>query len=415
MHTGESFLGPYRVLDLADEKGSMCGKILAGFGAEVIKIEPPEGDPGRHRGPFIGDKPGPNASLPWIAANLNKKSVTLDLETREGREIFFKLVDLSDFVVESFDPGYLDGLELGYEAIRRRRPSLVMTSITPFGQSGPHRDFKASDMACWASSGYMWLCGTPGLEPLRFSIPQAYAHGGAEAAMGSLVAFWHRQKTGQGQHVDVSIAESAMWECLGAHASWDMNQELYGRQGVFRAYGTYKIRFMYPCKDGHVIFMLIGGHVGARGQRALAEWMDREGMSNDFLRGFDWDSFDAANYNDEMARRLEPFFERFFRTKTKSELFAGALKMQYLLAPVNTVRDLLEGPHLAARDFWVTVEHQQPDIPLVCPGAPFKSNRVSWNNDRRAPQIGEHNAEIFGRHLALSAAEIQALRLKGVI
>ena len=155
-------------------------------------------------------------------------------------------------------------------------PALVMTSITPYGQTGPYEDFEAADIVSWAGSGYMWLCGTEGNAPLRFSIPQAYAHGGAEAAMGSMIAFWHRQKTGEGQHVDVSIAESAMWECLGAHASWDMNSEIFKRQGAFRAYGTYKIRFMYPCKDGHVIFMLIGGHVGARGQKALAA-MDGSG------------------------------------------------------------------------------------------------------------------------------------------
>jgi crotonobetainyl-CoA:carnitine CoA-transferase CaiB-like acyl-CoA transferase len=290
-----------------------------------------------------------------------------------------------------------------------------MTSITPYGQTGPYKDFKASDIACWAGSGYMWLCGTSDKAPLRFSIPQAYAHGGAEAAMGSMVAFWHRQKTGKGQHVDVSIAESAMWECLGAHASWDMNKEILQRQGVFRAYGTYKIRFMYPCKDGHVIFMLIGGHVGARGQKALAEWMDREGMSNEFLRNFDWDSFDAANYNDKMARKLEPFFENFFMTKTKNELFAGALKMQYLLAPVNTVHDLLESPHLAARDFWVKIDHHRPDITLTYPGAPFKSNRVSWKTDRQAPLVGEHNKEIYCKHLGFSGDEIQALHRKGVI
>ena len=415
MATSNSFLSPYRVLDLTDERGYMCGKILGGLGAEIIKIEPPDGDPGRKIGPFVGDQPDPNRSLYWIAFNVNKKSVTLNLKTEEGKTILKKLAASADFVIESFKPGHLHELGLGYEDLSKLNPAIVMTSISPYGQTGPCKHFRVSDIVCWAGSGYMWLCGKEDRAPLRMSIPQAYLHGGAEAAMGSMVAFWHRQKTGEGQLVDVSITESAMWSCLTAHAAWDMNREILQRQGAFRAYGAYKIRFMYPCKDGYVIFLLLGGHIGARGQKALAQWIDQEGMSDEFLRNFDWDGFDASTYNDEMARKLEPFFERFFMTKTKDELFKAALKMQYLLAPVNTIQDLTENPHLAARDFWVDLDHPELDVRLTYPGAPFKSNRVSWRIDRRAPLIGEHNREIYGQELGFSDHEIRALTGKGVI
>jgi benzylsuccinate CoA-transferase BbsE subunit len=415
MTTQDSYLSPYQVLDLTDEKGYMCAKILGGLGAEIIKIEPPGGDRGRNIGPFVGDRPDPNSSLYWIAFNVNKKSITLDLKTKEGKTILKKLAASADFVIESFKPGHLHELRLGYEALSKVNPAIVMTSITPYGQTGPCKDLNASDIVCWAGSGYMWLCGIEGRAPLRMSVPQAYLHGGAEAAMGSMVAFWHRQKAGEGQHVDVSITESAMWSCLTAHAAWDMNREILQRQGAFRAYGAYKIRFMYPCQDGYVIFLLLGGHIGARGQKALAQWMDQEGMSDEFLRNFDWDSFDASTYNDEMARKLEPFFERFFLTKTKDKLFRAALKMQFLLAPVNTIQDLTESAHLAARDFWVDLDHPELDVRLTYPGAPFKSDRVSWRIDRRAPLVGEHNAEIYGRQLGFSNGEIQALAKKGVI
>jgi len=187
------------------------------------------------------------------------------------------------------------------------------------------------------------------------------------------------------------------------------------RQGAFRYYGAYKIRFVYPCKDGYVLFMLLGGHIGAKGQKALVEWMDQEGMSDDFLRNFEWDTFDASTYSDEMARRLEPFFERFFLTKTKAELFEGALKMQYLLTPVNTVQDLIESPHLAARDFWVDIDYPELDVCFSYPGAPFKSNQVSWRLDRRAPLIGEHNREVYGESLNFSDREIRTLERVGVI
>ena len=413
-HT-ESFLSPYRVLDLTDEQGYLCGKILGGLGAEIIKIEPPGGDRGRRIGPFIGDQPDPDGSLYWIAFNVNKKSITLDVNHPEGKTIFKRLVASADFIIESFRPGYLDELQLGYDELGKVNPAAVMTSITPYGQTGPHKDFRASDVVCWAGSGYMWLCGNEDRPPLRMSIPQAYLHGGAEAAMGSMVAFWHRQQTGEGQHVDVSITESVMWSCLTAHAAWDMNRQLLQRQGAFRAYGAYKIRFLYPCKDGHVIFMLLGGHIGARGQKALAQWMDQEGMCDEFLRNFDWDRFDASTYNDELARKLEPFFERFFMTKTKNELFQAALKMQYLLAPVNTIKDLTLNPQLASRDFWVDLDHPELNVRLTYPGAPFKSNRVSWRIDRRAPLVGEHNSEIYGQELGFTDREILALAQKGVI
>jgi benzylsuccinate CoA-transferase BbsE subunit len=415
MASTESFLSPYRVLDLTDEQGYLCGKILGGLGAEIIKIEPPDGDRGRRIGPFIGDQPDPNSSLYWIAFNVNKKSITLDLEHPEGKTIFKRLAASADFIIESFRPGYLDELGLGYEKLSQINPAAVMTSITPYGQTGPHKDFHVSDIVCWAGSGYMWLCGKEGRAPLRMSIPQAYLHGGAEAAMGSMIAFWHRQKTGEGQHVDVSITESAMWSCLTAHAAWDMNREILQRQGAFRAYGAYKIRFMYPCKDGHVIFLLLGGHIGARGQKALVQWMDQEGMSDEFLRNFDWDRFDASTYNDELARKLEPFFERFFLTKTKDALFQAALKMQYLLAPVNTIADLTVNPQLAARDFWVDLDHPELNVRLTYPGAPFKSNRVSWRIDRRAPLVGEHNSAIYGDELGFADTEIRSLARKGAI
>ena len=409
------FLDPYRVLDLTDEQGYMCGKILAGLGADVIKIEPPGGDGGRNIGPFYGDVPHPERSLFWLAFNVNKRSITLNLEKRDGREIFNRLVEKADFVIESFRPGYLDELGIGYSALSQIAPRVVMTSITPFGQTGPHKDFQGSDIVCWGSSGYMWLCGESDRPPLRITIPQASLHGGSEGAMGSLVAFWHRQRTGEGQHVDVSIQESIMWECLSALSTWDLNKAILSREGAYRIFGPYRIRYVYPCKDGYVIFMLLGGHIGARGQRALVEWMAREGMADDYLRGFDWDTFDASTYNDATARKLEPLFENFFMTKTKEELFEGARKMQYLLAPMNTVKDMMENPHFKARDFWTEVDYPELGTHLTHPGAPFKSNEASWRMDRRAPLMGEHNEEIYEGELGFSEETLMTLKGSGVI
>jgi crotonobetainyl-CoA:carnitine CoA-transferase CaiB-like acyl-CoA transferase len=411
----QSFLSPYRVLDLTDEKGYMCGKILGGLGAAVIKVEPPGGDRARTSGPFFHDLPHPEKSLFWYAFNVNKRGITLNLETPKGKEIFQRLASTADFIIESFPPGYLDHLGLGYSTLRQIHPKIILTSISPFGQSGPRRDFKGSDLICWASSGYMALCGEPNRPPLQVSLPQAYLHGGAEAALGSMVAFWARQITGVGQQVDVSIQESLAWECLNAFANWDMNGVILKREGAYRVFGPYRIRYVYPCKDGHVIFLLLGGHIGARGQRALCEWMNREGMSDDFLNHFNWDTFDASSYDDVLARQLEPRFEKFFLTKNKEELYAGARRMQYLLAPMNTVEDVLHDPQLKARDFWVKVDHPEWGTVLTYPGPPFQSNVFSWKQYRRAPLIGEHNEEIYGGELGFSRKEIRSLRSSGVI
>jgi len=411
----ESFLETYRVLDLTDEKGYVCGQILGGLGADIIKIEPPGGDRGRDIGPFYSDLPDPEKSLFWCAFNINKRSITLNIETQGGKEIFKRLVKTADFVIESFRPGYMDELGLGYPVLSQLNPRVIMTSITPFGQTGPHKDFKGPDIVCWATTGYMWLSGDADRAPVRTTIPQAYVHGGAEGAMASLVAFWHRQLTGEGQHVDVSIQESIPWMCLSAQANWDLNRVLLKREGAFRVYGPYRMRQVYRCKDGYVVYMMIGGHVGARGQRALTAWMEREGMASDFLKGIEWEAFDASSYDDKMARKLEPLFEEFFLTKTKEELFAGAREMQYLLAPLNTVEDMFQSPHFEARNYWVEIDHPELGTHLTYPGAPFKSSEVPWRMNRRPPLIGEHNGEIYEQELGFSKEEMVALKSSGVL
>jgi len=261
----------------------------------------------------------------------------------------------------------------------------------------------------------MWLTGDNDRAPLRISFPQAYLHGGGEGAMASMVAFWARRMNGEGQHVDVSIQESIMLENLNAWGNWEISRRIIKREGAYRAFGPYRVRYVYPCKDGFVVFMLLGGHVGARGQRALVEWMDREGMANDLLRGFDWDRFDSAAYTDEMARVLEPAFGKFLLTKTKEELFAAARKMQFLLAPMNTIKEVLESPHFRERNLWVEVEHPELGTRLPYPGSPFKSSEVSWNTGRRPPLIGEHNQEIYEGELGYSKEQMSVLKGRGVI
>jgi len=187
------------VLDLTTERGFLCGKIFADLGADVIKIEPPEGDPARDIGPFYKDVPDRERSLFWFAFNTGKKSITLNLESTGGQRHLRELVKTSDFLIESFDPGYLEKLHIGYTALSKVNPRLIMGSITPFGQNGPYSDWKGPDIVPWAMSGYMWMTGDPGRAPLRISSPpQAYLHASAMTAVGLLLALRYRDASGKG-------------------------------------------------------------------------------------------------------------------------------------------------------------------------------------------------------------------------
>ena len=280
----------YRVLDLTDEKGLLCGKILADLGADVIKVEKPGGDPARNMGPFYHDMPDSEKSLYWFAYNSNKRSLTLDIETRDGQALFKKLVGNADFVLESFSPGYLDSLGLGYSALSQLNPRVIVVSISPFGQSGPYKDYKGTDIVIMALSGYLYLTGEPGATPVRISFPQSYLHAGAEAAVGAMTALSYRHSTGQGQHVDVSSQQCMVWCLRETHQFWELLRIMQKRAGVFSirpVTGAHQ-RMIWPCKDGYVAFAFLGGPLAPYSKR-MVEWLESEGAADEFIRSIDWD------------------------------------------------------------------------------------------------------------------------------
>jgi crotonobetainyl-CoA:carnitine CoA-transferase CaiB-like acyl-CoA transferase len=233
----QGMLSPYRVLDLTDEKGLLCGKLLGDLGADVIKIERPGGDPARHIGPFYHDEVDPEKSLFWFAFNSSKRGITLDIESPDGQDIFKRLVKGADFVIESFPPGYMDNLGLGYKALEALNPAVIMVSITPFGQTGPYKDFKTSDIAAWAMGGQMYLLGEEDRPPIRISHhSQAYLHASCEAAVGATLALSYRTMTGKGQQVDVSVQASVARLAYGATLMWDVLKEINRRGGYINRY-----------------------------------------------------------------------------------------------------------------------------------------------------------------------------------
>jgi len=414
MITG-GMLSAYRVLDLAGETGLMCGKLLGDLGADVIKVERPGGDPARNTGPFFHDEPDPEKSLFWFALNTNKKGITLDIVSAEGRNIFKKLVKNTDFVIESFSPGYMDELGLGYPSLEKINPRVILVSITPFGQTGPYKDWKTSDIVAWAMGGNMAPWGEHDRPPIHFSQhSQAYLHAGADGAIGALTALYHLWATGEGQQVDVSIQESVA-QCLEHITSnWDIRQVLPKRTEEIQAPTRHRTTLIWPCKDGYVSWSH-GGKSVLSPSLPLIEWMESEGFTTDFIKEFDWSRPDFGQIPQEEMDQIEEPTARFFMSHTKAELLEGAVKNKVMLYPVATTADMLESPQLAAREFWIELEHPELGDTLTYPGSFAHTTEMPPRISRRAPLIGEHNTEIYRDELGISQEKLATLKQNKII
>lgn len=413
---GRLMLSGFRALDLTDEKGFLCGQILASLGVDVIKIEPPGADPARNIGPFYHDIPDPDKSLYWFAYNLNKRGITLNIQTADGRELFKKLSKGADFVIESFPPGFMDELGLGYSNLSKINSRIIMTSITPFGQTGPYRDYKASDIVGMAMGGLMYITGDPDRVPIRISSPQAYLNAGSDASMATIIAYYHREATGKGQHVDTSIQASVASLLEHFVPTWELSHFNMRRAGPFmigKASANYRI--IWPCKDGYVLFFILGGLIGVKTNRAITEWMDSEGMAPGFMVEMNWETFDRTKQTPESQASLEEPVAKFFMSHTKRELYDGAKSRRMMLYPVSNARDILEEAQLRSREFWVEVEHPELGVTITYPGPPVKASETPCQVRRRAPLIGEHNLEVYQGELGLSSEELANLKQTNVI
>lgn len=409
----EGLLQPYRVLDLTDEKGYFCGKLLGDLGADVIKIEPIGGDSGRDQGPFYHGEPGRENSLFWFAYNSGKRGITLNLEHSRGQELLRRMVADSDFLIESFAPGYLDGLGIGYHTLREINPALVMVSITPFGQSGPYAHFKGPDIVVWAMGGRMYSIGDDDRPPTRISHhSQAFLQGSVEAACGAMLAFYSRQLTGTGQHVDVSIQAAA---AQTGSSGWDARKTVPLRR-AFNRVSRVEITRRWQCKNGTVSWMYRGGRNATdRTMGPFLRWMDREELGDEHLKQIDWDELDLSTITQEEVDRIEAPIAKFFASFTKEELLEGAVRNRIIFYPTFTTADILESPQLAARGYFVEVEHPALNDRLTYPGAFVQLSDNPITVPRPAPCIGEHNAEIYSGDLAMGPAELDELRRQGVI
>jgi crotonobetainyl-CoA:carnitine CoA-transferase CaiB-like acyl-CoA transferase len=418
MHPSEDagLLSPYRVLDLTDERGLLCGKILADLGADVIQIEPPGGSSARLVGPFFHDEAHPERSLFWWSYTGNKRSITLNLACSDGRSLVQRLVHSAHFLIESFPPGHMERLGLGYEALAAINPALIVVSVTPFGQNGPYARYKASDLIGMGMAGFMYLTGDPDRPPVRVGVPHFYLQGAAAGATGAMIAHAQRVLSGRGQHVDVSCQEAVARTLANAPQSFALENTIIRRQGSYRQTGgTTFMRITWPCKDGFVNFQLSGGAGAGRSVNNLIEWMEEEGLGDRFLTGLDWANLGYGTITKELLERVVPPVERFLMSHTKAELFEGAVKRRILLFPVATAGDILQNTQLQARGYFRQVAHPELGTPITYPGPFVRASATPIHLRRFAPMVGEHNAAIYCDELGLTRAELVRLHEAGVV
>jgi crotonobetainyl-CoA:carnitine CoA-transferase CaiB-like acyl-CoA transferase len=411
----DKLLSGLQALDLTDEKGFVCGKILAAMGVDTIKIERPGGDPARSIPPFYHDTPDPEKSLYWFAFNTDKRSITLNLETDQGKDLFRKLAVKADFVLESFSPGFMDVLGLGYEALCRINPRIIMTSITPFGQKGPHSYFKGSELVVSAMSGVLVSTGDPDRAPVMEAPGSIYFRAGAAAACWTVISHYYREITGEGQQVDVSIQEvDASRHSVNLYM-WEFDKRLFKRKGPMRQFGFHPIRSVYPCKDGYVCWILWGGAGAASRNSAISQWIDEEGLENPLRQVTNWKEFDMAAIAKETVDAFEVVIGKLFLKHTKKEIAEEGLKRGIEARVVSNPADVCKDPQLRARSFWVDLGHPELGVTLAYPKHFFLCSETENYVRRRAPLIGEDNDEIYGKELGLSSTEIAELKEANVI
>jgi len=377
-------LSSYRILDVSDERSNLTGLLLAQLGAEVIAIEPPQGNNSRHLGPFVDDVEDVEKSLTHWAWNRGKKSVVGGVEEIE------RLAVTADVII---DCGVFEGLDLA--ALRDSNPSLITLSLSAFGASGPKSDWCASDLTLLASGGQLGLTGDPDRAPIQVgAVPQGWLHGALEAAEAITIALFERSESGWGQHIDVS-AQQAVTQCTQTM----LITSAVGAPPVARAgggikAGDYVLRTVYPALDGFVsITFMFGEMLGPFSQR-LMNWVHEEGFCDESTRDQNWVDFFMMIFSGQAdpqdLYRAQDAIAEFTATKTKAELIAGNHERRLLIAPVATTKDIVDSEHLEARGFFEYV----PEVGHRFPGR-FVKGSIASQALGPPPKLGQHTVEVL--------------------
>ncbi len=403
----EQALSGMRVLDLTDYiTGPVCTKRLADYGADVIKLERPgTGDGARNMGPFYHDEPHLEKSGLFLYLNTNKRGITLDLMTRLGKEILLELVKRSDVVVESFKPGVMERLGLSYRDLEEVNPSLVMTSITPFGQTGPYREYGMTELMAFGMGGPMYHKGAVEREPVKYGATPSLYHAGAVSAMATTVAYYGMRRHGTGDYIDVSILDTQLGTMDGrvsALIQYQYSGKVVPRGNVVGIGPVGTGSGMFPCADGYVHF-----YGGVRLERQTK-------MMGDPAELTDPKFYDPETQADPSVREeYEAYFLSWLMNHTKQEIFELGQENANVCAPMNTIGEVLEDPQAKFREFFVEIDHSMTGK-IKYPGRPFVMEETPWVLRRPAPLLGQHNAEVYSE-LGYSKEDLVMLRESQII
>ena len=382
-----------KILDLTTEMGGYSTKLFADLGADVVKVESPAGDSTRQQAPYYGE-PSSETSLYFFYLNTNKRSIVIDLETTEGQATLKELVRSFDIVVENFAPGYLASLGLDYDTLKAINPKLIMTSITPFGQYGPYKDFVANDLVGVAMGGLMNLGGYPDTTPLRPYGNQGYFAASLFAAVATSLALFYRDATQVGQWIDVSMQECVTMALENAIQFYDLENIIRMRTGAEDRQAGWGL---YPCADGQV-YIMTAGLSNAGGWENLVTWMLDEGVSDAAeLKEPQWQDHEWRG-TIEARERFLTIFTQFASGRTKLYLYEEGQHRKVPICPVNYITDVLENPQLQAREFFKELYHEPLGKTLVYTGPPYLMSASTWSLRTAAPQHGEHTDEVLQQY-----------------
>jgi crotonobetainyl-CoA:carnitine CoA-transferase CaiB-like acyl-CoA transferase len=401
-----------RVIDLTQcIAGPYSTKLFADYGADVIKIEPPgSGDVARSMPPFWHDEPHLEGSGLFLHLNTNKRSVAVDVETQAGRQVVLDLARDADILVESFTPGTMASLGLDYEMLAKANPRLVMTSVTNFGQTGPYRDYKMTEITLYALGSTMQVTGMPDRPPLKLGLTVENVYAGMVSATATMGAFMGAQINGEGQYVDLALMEIQAGNQDRAVQGHMIYQYIGGPTGGWtRAGGGSMGRTIlpvgvYPCADGYVQFFTLQPLWDR-----VCKMIDRE----DLIEDPHFTAPDNFTGNAEVKAEFDAVLLEWLLQHTKREVMEKSQACGYMCGAINTMEDVFNDPHLQARGFFAEVQHPYAGT-LKYPGAQFKMSETPWRAGR-APLLGEHTEDVLTGLLGYGEAEMAALREEGAL
>ena len=397
-------LSGFRIIECGEMvSAAYASKLMADMGAEVIKIESPQGgDATRQRGPFPGGTPHAEKSGLYLFLNTNKRGITLDLEQTQGQAVFQRLVKDADLLIHNIHPKQMSAVGLDYDQLADINPGLVMTSITPFGLQGPHKDYEASDLTLWNAGGLCFLNGGgPGsdhLPPLKAFGQQSGFTAGVHAAVASLGALFATLRDGLGQHVEFSVQE-----CLMGISEFGTMMASYAGMAVTRlGHKPIQPLDLLECKDGWIFICCVEEHHWHSFVDLMdnPEWAAEPIFGDRLKRGESWDA-------------LKLLIQDWVKDFTVQDLYLKAQARRIPFAPVSTMGYLLNSEHLNARGFFVQLDHPEAGS-LTYPGAPHICSETPWELRRPAPCLGQHNAEVY-TELGMTAQDLAALQRTGTV